>query len=107
MCVWSKTDTAGQLWIWEGKKLKSKLGAKYLSVSQDSGSRGAEVILWNNKSGKDIAGQQWALKKDGHLQNEKGLFLAVNGNGGRGSELCQWSSKNEGGEIWEQVDHVE
>jgi len=107
VCVWSKTDTAGQLWIWEGKKLKSKLGAKYLSVSQDSGSRGAEVILWNNKSGKDIAGQQWALKKDGHLQNEKGLFLAVNGNGGRGSELCQWSSKNEGGEIWEQVDHVE
>jgi len=106
VCVWSKTSSAGQLWIWEGKKLRTKLGAKYLSISRNSGSRGAEVILWSNK-GEDRAGQQWALKKDGHLQNGKGLFLAVNGNGGRGSELCQWSSKNGGGQIWEQVDHVE
>jgi len=112
LCVWSKTSEAGQLWIWEDVKqsgygkIKSKLGDKYVSVSRNSGSRGAEILTFAANPAKEEAGQQWRLK-NGYLMNEKGLALAVNGNGGRGSHLCQWSAKNQGGQRWEQIDHVE
>ena len=124
LCVWSKEEESGQQWIWEGKHIRSRLGgklaAKYLGVSYNSGSRGSHVSVFDKNP--DEQGQQWeheietqtavdhggvtvsASSGSGKLKNGLGHYLAVEGNGREGSHLCQWTSVDEGGQRWEQIE---
>jgi hypothetical protein len=104
LIVWSKTGSTGQLWTWEDGKLKTKLGDKYLHVHRNSGARGAAIVVRSKPAEREM-GQQWEFQ-NGHLRNEKGMYLSVNDNGGRGNRLCQWSlsKKRNGasGQKWEE-----
>merc|ERR1719271_2263959 len=69
----------------------------YLTCGEE---KGDEIYMALIKTGKPQL-QRWNLDEYPYLRSNTRLYLAVNGNGGRGTRLCTWTKKpTEGGQKW-------